>query len=98
MAEAFFDRFDFDEDSPESAAAALELLRDGIQHYQTTFVPLVNDVPEIDLPLFLAAIRMSCDALRASLPESGQEGMDAILDLPFSTTLVQYPRGAHHGD
>lgn len=97
MAEAFFDRFDFDEDRPEGAAAALQLLQDGIQHYQKAFVSLVNDVPEIDLPLFLAAIRISCDALRASLPESVQEGMDAILGLPFSTTLVQYPRGAHHG-
>lgn len=98
MAEAFFDRFNFDEVSPEGVAAALELLRDGIQHYKTSFVPLVNAVPEIDMPLFLAAIRMSCDALRASLPESGQEGMDAILGLPFSTTLVQYPGGTRHGD
>ena len=100
MSEAWLDKLDdaYDEDNPMNAVRAMKVLNDGIRDYQERFTRIVDDVPSVDLPLFLAAVKLAYDAFLASLPLPGRESVDAVLSLPFSTALVRFSGGGDdHG-
>lgn len=97
MSEAYLDRLGGIDD--ESAQGALEgpmILQEGVQAYQDRFVKIINTTPGVDVPLAMAAFKLAYDAFYASLPDEGRESVEAILALPFSTTLAYISGGAGH--
>ena len=94
---AYLDQiYNLDESSAAGLAGALNVLQKGIQDYQARLVALINAAPGVDMPLVLAAMKLTYEGLLASLPASGQESVRAILELPFKTVTYQV-RGGGHG-
>lgn len=86
-----------DASSVDGLAGALNVLQKGIQDYQARLVELINAVPGVDMPLVLAAMKLTYEGLRSSLPKEAQASIDAILELPFRTIVMRGPGGDSHG-
>lgn len=97
MSEAYLDRLDgIDAETEEGTIAGLKILQEGVQAYQDRFVKIINTTPGVDVPLAMAAFKLAYDAFYASLSEPARESVEAILALPFSTTLAYISGGAGH--
>ena len=67
----------------------LEILNEGVNHYAAAIVDIVNAAPNEDLPLIIATLHITADALRTQV--ATPEYADFLLDLlkrHVSTTAV----------
>jgi hypothetical protein len=74
-----------DVDSPASCLAALEAMETAVRRYQSPITAMLNTVPDIDKPIFLACLKLT-------------EVVDAILPLPIQTVAVVQERHRKGGD
>lgn len=85
-----------DIDSQASCQAALEAIEAAVKRYQEPITAMLNCVPDIDKPIFLACLKLTFDAVK-STDRYAAEVIDAILALPIQTVAVVQHRPQRGG-
>ena len=85
----FLDRLEhIDESTREGEAEALRMINEGLDYYGKRLIDIVNEEPGVDLPLILAAMTTTADALKRRWPEAAA-GTEEILGIGVVTILQE---------
>lgn len=97
MRENWWDAFArADETDPESVQECLLAITRSVDYYQQQIIELLNKVPDIDKPIFIAAAQMTVEAVKGTDKNLG-EVADAVLDLPIRTVCANIGKSGAKG-